>query len=94
MNNGHDAICNMELLYSQSLFHFGLYYLYIYTMCSYFMCDKNTPINIKYKIYKTIGKPAMKHMSECWAVEDKVTQTLHITEMRMLRWTRGMKTST
>ena len=58
------------------------------------MCDKNMPIKIKYKIYKTIVKPAMIYMSECWAVEDKVTKTLHITEMRMLSWTRGMKTST
>ena len=50
------------------------------------MCDKNMPIKIKYKIYKTIVMLAMTHMSECWAVEDKVTKTLHITEMRMLRW--------
>ena len=26
MNGGHYAICNMELLYSESIFHFGLLY--------------------------------------------------------------------
>ena len=33
LNYGRDAICNMELLYSESLFNFGFLYIYIYTEC-------------------------------------------------------------
>ena len=53
------------------------------------MCDKNMPIKLKNKIYKTIVKPAMIYGSECWAVKKNDTQKLHTTEMRMLRWARG-----
>ena len=52
------------------------------------MCDKNMPIKLKNKIYKTIVKPAMIYGSECWAVKKNDTQKLHTTEMRMLRWAR------
>ena len=38
MNYGRDAICNMELLYSESLFNFG--FLYIYRMRYHFKCFK------------------------------------------------------
>ena len=53
------------------------------------MCDKKMPIELKDKIYKTIVKPAMIYGYECWAVKKNDTQTLHTTDMRMLRWARG-----
>ena len=46
------------------------------------MCDKKMPIKLKYKIYKTIVKPAMIYGSECWAVDKNDTQKLQTTEIK------------
>ena len=52
------------------------------------LCDKNVPIKLKDKVYKTVIKPAMTYGAECWAVRKKDENRLQVAEMRMLRKTR------
>ncbi len=35
------------------------------------LCDKNVPIKLKDKVYKTVIKPTMTYGAECWAVRKK-----------------------
>ena len=51
--------------------------------------DKNVPIKLEDKVYKTVIKPTMTYVAECGAVRKKDENTLHVAEMRMLRWIRG-----
>ena len=44
---------------------------------------------LKYKVFKTIIRPAMTYGSECWAVKKKAESKLNSAEMRMLRLARG-----
>ena len=53
------------------------------------MCDKNMPVELKDKVFKTIIRQAMKYGSEGWAVKKKYESKLKSAEMRMLRWARG-----
>ena len=41
------------------------------------------------KLYKTVVRPAMVYGSKCWALHKQEEQRLHITEMKMLRWSQG-----
>ena len=54
------------------------------------LCDKKVPIKLKDKVYKTVIKPTMTYEAECWAVRKKDENRLHVAEMRMQRWIRGM----
>ena len=45
------------------------------------MCDKEMPIKIKGKIYKTIVKPAMTYESECLTVKKMI-----LKNYTPLRW--------
>ena len=56
------------------------------------MCDRQMPVELKDKVFKTIIRPAMTYGSEYWAVKKKGENKLISAEMRMLRWARG-KTS-
>jgi hypothetical protein len=58
--------------------------------CSGVLCDKKMPLRLKGKIYRTVVRPALMYGSECWAPARKHEQTMHTTEMRMLRWTCGV----
>ena len=58
--------------------------------CSGVLCDKKMPLRLKGKIYRTVVRPALMYGSECWAPTRKHEQTMHTTEMRMLRWTCGV----
>ena len=53
------------------------------------MCNREMPVELKDKVFKTIIRPAMTYGSECWAVKKKDESKLHSAEMRMLRWARG-----
>ena len=59
------------------------------------LCDKNVPIKLKDKVYKTVIKPTMTYMEqsvgrlEQWWVRKKDENRLHVAEMRMVRWIRG-----
>lgn len=48
------------------------------------------PIKAKGKVYKTAVRPAMLYGSECWAIKKYHEQTLHVNEMKMLRWAGGV----
>ena len=52
------------------------------------LCEKNVPIKLKDKVYKTVIKPTMTHGAECWAIRKKDENILHVAKMRMLRWIR------
>jgi hypothetical protein len=54
------------------------------------LCDRKMPTRLKAKIYKTVVRPVALYGSECWPVTIKHEQTLHVMEMRMLRWTLGL----
>ena len=52
------------------------------------MCDKNMPVEVKDKVFKTIIRPAMAYGRECFAVKKKDENKLNSAEMKMLRWAR------
>uniref|UniRef100_A0A2A4JTH5 Reverse transcriptase domain-containing protein n=1 Tax=Heliothis virescens TaxID=7102 RepID=A0A2A4JTH5_HELVI len=54
------------------------------------MCDKRMPIRLKGKLYKTAIRPAILYGTECWASTKRHLSKLHVTEMRMLRWSAGV----
>ena len=47
------------------------------------MCDRKMPVELKYKIFKTIIRPAMTYGSECWALKKKDENKLNSAKMRM-----------
>ena len=52
--------------------------------------DKNVPVKLKSKLYKTVVRPAMVYGSDdCWALIKQEEQRLHTNEMKMLRWSQG-----
>ena len=53
------------------------------------MCYRKMPVELKDKAFKTIIRPAMTAVSECWAVKKKDENKLNSAEMRMLRWALG-----
>ena len=53
------------------------------------MCDKNMPVEVKDKVFKTIIRPAMTYGRECFAVNKKDENKINSAEMKMLRWARG-----
>ena len=53
------------------------------------MYDKKVPTKLKSMLYKTVVRPAMVYVSECWALRKQEEQRLHTTEMKMLRWSQG-----
>ena len=48
------------------------------------------PIKVKGKVYKTVVRPTMTYAAECWALKKSHMQSMHTTEMRMLRWAGGV----
>ena len=46
-------------------------------------------MKLKSKLYTTVVRPAMVYGSECWALRKQEEQRLHITKMKMLRWSQG-----
>jgi len=54
------------------------------------LCDKKVPVHLKAKIYKTVVRPAALYGTECWPTARKHEQSLHVMEMKMLRWMQGL----
>ncbi|CAK1578064.1 unnamed protein product [Parnassius mnemosyne] len=54
------------------------------------LCDSRMPIKIKGNIYKRAVRPALLYGSECWPMRKTDEQNLHVTEMKMLRWSGGV----
>ena len=50
------------------------------------ICDRNFPIKLKGKFYRTAIRPAMLYGSECWAIKKQQIHKMNVAEMRMLRW--------
>ncbi|XP_048006059.1 uncharacterized protein LOC125241562 [Leguminivora glycinivorella] len=48
------------------------------------------PLKVKGHLYKTAIRPAVLYGSECWATNKQHLDKLHVTEMRMLRWSAGV----
>ena len=46
-------------------------------------------MKLKIKLYKTVVRPAMVYGSECWALLKQEEQSLHTTEIKILRWSQG-----
>ena len=54
------------------------------------LCDRQMPIRLKAKIYKTVVRPVTLYGSECWPATSRHEQVLHAMEMKMLRWGLGL----
>ena len=54
------------------------------------LCDRRISLRVKGKVYTTVVKPAMMYGAETWAVKKAQEKKLDVTEMRMLRWMRGV----
>ena len=54
------------------------------------ICVKKVPVKLKPKIYKTVIKPTMTCVAECWTMEKKDDMLMNKTEMRILRWIQGV----
>ena len=52
--------------------------------------DKKAPVKLKHKIYKTVIRPTMTYVAECWTMKKKDEMLMNKTEMRMLRWIQGV----
>jgi hypothetical protein len=54
------------------------------------LCDRKMPLKLKGKVYRTVVRPALLYGSECWPTNARHEQSLHVTEMRMLRMACGV----
>ena len=52
------------------------------------ICDKNVPVNLKHKMYKTVIRPNMIYGAECWTMNDEML--MNKTAIRLLRWIQGV----
>ncbi|GJU25141.1 retrovirus-related pol polyprotein LINE-1 [Tanacetum coccineum] len=53
------------------------------------ICDRNVPLKLKGKFYRTAIRPAMLYGSECWPITKALANRMEVAELRMLRWTCG-----
>ena len=49
------------------------------------LCDKNMPVKMKSKVYRTVVRPAMMYGSECWEMRKSDTKRMEVAERKMLR---------
>ena len=49
------------------------------------LCDRNIPLWLKEKFYRTAIMPALLYGTECWAIKRYHAQKMSVVEMRMLR---------
>ena len=54
------------------------------------LCDKKIPPKVKGKIHNTIVRPAMLYGLETVALTKCLLKKLEVTEMKMLRWSKGV----
>jgi len=53
------------------------------------LCDRNIPLWLKEKFYRTAIRPALLYDTKCWAIKRYHAQKMSVAEMRMLRWMCG-----
>ena len=53
------------------------------------LCDRNMPLSLKEKFYRTAIRPSLLYGTECWAIKKQHTHKISVAEMRMLRWMYG-----
>jgi len=53
------------------------------------LCDRNIPLWLKEKFYRTAIRPALLYGIECWAIKRYQVQKMSIVEMCMLHWICG-----
>ena len=53
------------------------------------LCDRNIPLWLKGKFYRTAIRPALLYGTECWAIKRYYAQKMSVVEMHMLCWMRG-----
>ena len=53
------------------------------------LCDRNIPLWLKEKFYRTAIRLALLYGTECWVIKRYHAQKMSLAEMRMLRWMYG-----
>jgi len=53
------------------------------------LCDRNIPLWLKGKFYRTDIRPALLYDTEYWAIKRDHAQKMSVAEMHMLRWMCG-----
>ena len=65
-----------------------------WTKCSGVLCDKRMRMKLKWKVYRTVVRPAMLYGAETWATTKRQESRIEVNEMRMLRWMCGVTRKT
>ena len=55
------------------------------------VCDRRMAIMLKMAVYETVIRPVLMYGSETWALRKAEQDLLERTEMRMLRWAKGIR---
>jgi len=53
------------------------------------LCDRNTPLWLKKKFYRTAIMPVLLYDTECWAIKRYHAQKMSVAGMCMLHWMCG-----
>ncbi|KAJ2943370.1 hypothetical protein O0L34_g12180 [Tuta absoluta] len=53
-------------------------------------CDRRMPVKLKGLVYKSMIRPVLTYGSETWALTQRQVQSIHVAEMKMLRWMCGV----
>ena len=53
------------------------------------LCNRNIPLWLKEKFYRTAIRPALLYGTEYWDIKRHHAQKMSVAEMRMLRWMCG-----
>ena len=60
-------------------------------MCSAIgvLCDRNIPLWLKGKFYRTAIRPALLYGTECWAIKRYYAQKMSVADMCIFCWMCG-----
>ena len=58
--------------------------------CTGVLCDRNMPIWLKSKVYRTVVRPVALYASETWPLTARIEQRMSVMEMKMCRWSLGL----
>jgi hypothetical protein len=53
------------------------------------LCDPRVPHKVKGRFYRTVIRPAMLYVAECWPTKRRHVQQLSVAEMCISRWICG-----
>ena len=53
------------------------------------LCDRNIPLQLKEKFYRTAIRPSLLNDIECWDIKRYHAQKMSVADMCMLRWMCG-----